>query len=118
MRALKAWQTRRAIACMSLTCVALQSGLASTSQAEATSGVCFSEQTVAAGIKAANVFGGLQKRYILEAHGSGAAFFDYDGDGRLDLYVANGSTAEALGSGPGNSLFRNVGARLFEEGAG
>ena len=56
-----------------------------------------------------NIYGGEDKRYILEANGSGAAFFDYNNDGYLDLYVVNGSTFEmhAEGSGPGNVLFRN-----------
>ncbi|MEE2657173.1 MAG: FG-GAP-like repeat-containing protein [Candidatus Latescibacterota bacterium] len=60
-------------------------------------------------------FGGESKRYILEANGNGAAFFDYDGDGFLDLYVVNESTFETLGMGPGNSLFRNEGDGTFAD---
>lgn len=75
----------------------------------------FSNQTAAAGIATANVFGGEEKRFIIEAHGSGAAFFDYDGDGDLDLYVVNGSTFETYidQSGPGNELYRNEGDGTF-----
>ena len=73
----------------------------------------FSDQTAAAGVEVPNVFGGQRKRHILEAHGSGAAFFDYDGDGQLDLYVVNGSTAETLGAGPGNEMFHNEGSGRF-----
>src|SRR4051794_26099312 len=32
------------------------------------------------------------KEYIIEATGGGAAIFDYDGDGRPDIYLLNGST--------------------------
>lgn len=45
-----------------------------------------------AGLTAANVYGGVsQKDYILETTGNGVAIFDYDGDGRNDIFVANGT---------------------------
>ncbi len=53
------------------------------------------------------------KRFILEENGSGAALFDYDGDGDLDLYLVNGSTLEILdGQSPAvrNMLYRNDGS--------
>jgi hypothetical protein len=31
------------------------------------------------------------KKYLLEAMGSGVALFDYDNDGRLDIFIANGA---------------------------
>ena len=67
---------------------------------------------------APNIFGDPRhKEYILEAHGSGAGFFDYDGDGDLDLYVVNGSDFERYQkrSGPGNTLYRNDGDGTFED---
>jgi hypothetical protein len=40
-----------------------------------------------AGLTVPNVWGGMDhKRYIIEAKGSGIAFFDYDQDGWLDIY--------------------------------
>ena len=46
----------------------------------------------------------------------GAAFFDYDRDGDVDLYVANGSSFAgfALGEHPANQLYRNDGGRFAD----
>ena len=100
---------------ITLASVTLQAGLATGSLGDGGTGLLFSDQSAAAGVDVPNVFGSLQKRHILEAHGSGAAFFDYDGDGHLDLYVVNGSTAETLGSGPGNQLMHNEGSGVFQD---
>jgi hypothetical protein len=54
--------------------------------------------------------GTLEKKYILEATGSGVALLDYDNDGWLDIYLVNGSTYEALkgsGEAPHAALFHN-----------
>ena len=77
----------------------------------------FSDQTAAAGITYHNVFGGPEKHFILESHGSGAAFYDHDGDGDLDLYIANGATFDTYRdrTGPGNELYRNQGDGTFAE---
>jgi len=50
------------------------------------------------------------KNYILETTGSGVALLDYDNDGWLDIYLANGSTFDALSGKtepPHAALFHN-----------
>ena len=69
----------------------------------------FVDATRQAGLEQPTVNGTPHKRFILESTGSGAAFFDYDGDGDLDLYVVDGSTYATYGAGPGNVLYRNDG---------
>lgn len=64
----------------------------------------------AAGIKFEHVSGGDErKKYILETTGSGVAFFDYDGDGWVDLFLVNSSRLGGFGAdaAPGNKLFHN-----------
>ena len=62
-----------------------------------------------AGIHFLHVSGGDQaKKYILETTGSGVAFFDYDHDGWLDIFLVNSSRLDAApGPQPGNKLFHN-----------
>jgi hypothetical protein len=65
-----------------------------------------------------NSFGSRAKKLITETTGSGAAFFDYDSDGAVDLYVVNGQTLEEAASGAGGApdqLFRNLGNGEFVE---
>ena len=62
-----------------------------------------------AGLVLPTVFGGrTENRYILETTGCGAAFFDYDNDGWIDIFLVNGATLEGTETPrPSNRLLRN-----------
>ena len=76
-----------------------------------TSPVQFVDVARQAGLTIPNVWGGVtHKRSIIEAKGSGLAFFDFDNDGWLDIYLVNGSTYDALTgktTPPHAALFHN-----------
>jgi len=77
----------------------------------AASPVMFVDVAKEAGVTAPNVWGGVDnKKYILETKGSGLAFFDYDNDGWLDIYLTNGmrlgETYEP-GKAPTSHLYKN-----------
>jgi hypothetical protein len=81
-------------------------------------GFAFKNVAQEAGLTAVTVFGGQEtNRYLLETTGCGAAFFDYDGDGRLDVFLVNGTTLEGFPKGqePTNHLYRNKGDGTFED---
>jgi enediyne biosynthesis protein E4 len=84
---------------------------ANASAANATSSVQFVDVAREAGLNVPNVWGGVDhKRYIIEAKGSGLAFFDYDNDGWLDIYLTNGTRLDekwAPGKSPTSQLFKN-----------
>ncbi len=50
-----------------------------------------------AGLTSPNVWGIDHKHSIIEAKGSGLAFFDYDNDGWLDIYLTNGDRLDTSG---------------------
>ena len=68
------------------------------------------------GITLMNICGGPQKDYIVEANGNGAAFFDYNNDGNVDVLIVNGSTLEHFkkGGDPMVALYRNVNGHFVD----
>jgi len=53
-----------------------------------------------AGLNAKTVYGGEHRnRYLLETTGCGVAFYDYDNDGWLDIFLVNGSRLEGFAPG-------------------
>ncbi len=72
------------------------------------------------GIRHHSVCGDPGKEVILDTLGTGACWLDYDGDGDLDLFLANGSRLDlkpGVGSPPLDALFRNDGGRFTEVAA-
>jgi len=73
-------------------------------------GVNFVDVAKESGLKAATVFGGEHKnKYLLETTGCGVAFYDYDNDGWLDIFLVNGTRLEGFppDQTPTNRLFKN-----------
>jgi enediyne biosynthesis protein E4 len=73
-------------------------------------GVRFVDIAREAGLNARTVFGGEHKnKYLLETTGCGVAFYDYDQDGWLDIFLVNGWRLEGFPSGqePTSHLFKN-----------
>ena len=71
----------------------------------------FKDVAPEAGLTLMNVSGEGANDYIIEANGNGAAFFDYDNDGDLDVLVTNGSTLKHYkdGGDPVAALYENSG---------
>src|ERR1039458_4499667 len=73
--------------------------------------VLFNDIARQAGLTAwKHVMGTPEKKFIIEANGSGVCLLDYDNDGWLDIYLVNGSTYDAESgkvSPPKAALFHN-----------
>src|SRR5262249_45868528 len=53
------------------------------------------------------------EKLMVETFGSGVAWLDYDNDGFLDLFFANGANLHEGKPSPGNVLLRNTGKGTF-----
>jgi enediyne biosynthesis protein E4 len=68
------------------------------------------------GITLMNICGGASKDYIVEANGNGAAFFDYNNDGNMDVLIVNGSTLDNYKKGGDQmiALYKNNGGTFVD----
>ncbi|MAB79705.1 MAG: hypothetical protein CMJ89_10180 [Planctomycetes bacterium] len=85
--------------------------------------VRFADVTDGSGIEVVNVSGDPRRWYIPESNGCGAAWLDYEGDGDMDLFVANGrgmkyvdgGTRLETFDGPSSRFYRNEGKFKFTD---
>jgi len=73
-------------------------------------GVSFVDVAVESGLNAKTIYGAENKnKYLLETTGCGVAFYDYDEDGWLDIFLVNGWRLEDFphDDGPTCHLFKN-----------
>ena len=78
--------------------------------------VTFTDVTREAGIGFVHNSGAYGRKYLPETMGSGLVFFDYDGDGRQDLFFVNGMDWPERRRRPSPpALYRNRGDGTFED---
>jgi hypothetical protein len=80
--------------------------------------VVFTDVTEEAGIRFTHTNGARGEKLLPETMGSGAAFFDYDGDRAVDLFLVNAKRwpgDPAGGALPSSALYRNIGNGKFED---
>ncbi|HID74844.1 MAG TPA: CRTAC1 family protein [Planctomycetaceae bacterium] len=83
----------------------------------------FTDVTEEAGIHCKHSFGDMELSNIVEGTGAGAMFFDYNGDGWLDIYLPNGCWRWDVNDNRGrilrgkltNRLYRNNGDGTFTD---
>ena len=86
------------------------------SRQELTSPFRFEEITALAGIDFIHVSGMTPEKHFPAANGSGVALFDYDGDGRLDLYLVSSTLLPVGKSDAGrNRLYKNLDGTHFRD---
>ena len=69
-----------------------------------------------AGLRSPVIYGDVDsKEFIVETIGSGAAFFDYDNDGWLDIFLLSGSRRDSVPENATNRLYRNRRDGTFED---
>ena len=68
----------------------------------------FTDVAQSAGLTATMVYGTpVAVTYIVEEMGGGCAFFDYDNDGWMDIFILGGRTLEGVPPGASNRLYKN-----------
>ncbi len=68
----------------------------------------FTDVAAAAGLTAPIIYGGVDKKdFIFETVGCGVAFFDYDNDGWLDIFLLSGTRLDGAPKEASNRLYKN-----------
>ena len=96
-----------------------QQPAAAKAQAETTpppDGFLFTDITRYAGIKFKHFNDASPRKYLPETMGAGVAFFDYDNDGKPDIYFVNGARLKgARNPAIHGALYHNLGNLKFED---
>ena len=117
-------RAQRAIAIVCLLCILGFGSVAAWQAARETPGN-FVDVTAACGVRFQHVASHTSKKYLPETMGSGVALFDYDNDGRLDIFLVNGAPLadptpkgaipEKAGPKDWNRLFHQKSDGTFED---
>ncbi len=77
----------------------------------------FTRVTEEAGIQFRHFNGAIGEKHLVETMGGSAAFFDYNNDDNVDIYLVNGAplTENAIDVLPTNKLYRNNGNGTFTD---
>ena len=68
----------------------------------------FTDVAATAGLTQTMIFGDVgHATYIIEIMGSGCAFFDYDNDGWMDIFILGGRHLDGVPTGASNRLYHN-----------
>jgi hypothetical protein len=88
---------------------------ATRAETAAAAGSRFTDITASAGIDAVHANFATEERLLPETMGAGAAFFDADDDGLVDLFVVAGGPIAGAETGHVGRLFKNLGGGRFED---
>jgi len=68
----------------------------------------FTDVAHEAGLTATTIYGGIDRDvYVIESVGGGCAFFDYDNDGWIDIFILGGTRLEGAPPEATNRLYKN-----------
>lgn len=97
-------------------CLMTGTAAAAPPPASAPARIAFRDVTAASGITFEH-HSAPEKKYIVESMSGGVALFDYDNDGRLDVYLVDALTVDTAANprAARSALYRNLGGLRFED---
>jgi hypothetical protein len=96
---------------------ARQAPAAAKPPSDRSAGATFRNIALAAGVNATHINGASPEKYFAEIMGSGGLFFDFDGDGWIDIFAVDGGSVASprVAAAARHRLFRNRGNGTFED---